>query len=278
MKYVSIHLFYEDLNFLLRKVIFPFIELGKEGNLFQSYFFIRYSEGGTHIRLRLLTNETEKLKAFTKHYFDQFFNQHPSIRTDEEDRFYPNNSIQFIDYEPEIERYGGKEFIKIAEQHFYNSSETVRKLMTHFEVWNNEMAIGVSLQVQIMFAHALGFSKEEAQQFFEYYYKNWLFVFDEKTRKSDVFQSQFKILNHQSSIDFANSLWLSLEEDADFEEEFLTDWYLKNQILAKQFELNYNQKKSIYESLLHMTNNRLGISNFDEVLLAFILKNSFERM
>ena len=184
---------------------------------------------------------------------------------------------QFIDYEPEIERYGGKEFIKIAEQHFYNSSETVRKLMTHFEVWNNEMAIGVSLQVQIMFAHALGFSKEEAQQFFEYYYKNWLFVFDEKTRKSDVFQSQFKILNHQSSIDFANSLWLSLEEDADFEEEFLTDWYLKNQILAKQFELN-NLDYSIYESLLHMTNNRLGISNFDEVLLAFILKNSFERM
>ena len=273
MKYVSIHLFYEELNFLLRNVVFPFIELGKEGKLFQSYFFIRYSEGGKHIRLRLLTNEEAKLNAFTKHYFDQFFNEYPSTRTDEDDSFYPNNSIQFIDYKPEIERYGGDKLLKIAEEGFHHSSEIARQLMTSSDVWNNEMAIGISLQIQIMFAHAVGFSKEETQQFFENYYKSWLFVFDEKIRKTDTFQSQFKKSSHQSSIDFASSFWLNLEEDVNFEESFLTDWYLKNQTLAKQLQLNNNQDYSIYESLLHMTNNRLGISNYDEVLLAFILKN-----
>ena len=275
MKYLSAHLFYEDLNFLLRKVVFPFVELGMQDQLFQSYFFIRYSEGGTHIRLRMLTDNKEKLKAFTKHYFEHFFNEHPSTRTHQHDSSYPNNSIQFIDYEPEIERYGGTALIKIAEQHFYISSETVRALMSYFEDWDNEMAIGISLQVQIMFAHAVGLSKEGARQFFENYYKNWLFIFDEETRKSAAFQTQFDISKHQSTIDFTTSLWLDLEESPDFENAFLKDWYAKTKTIGQQFSAQTLQQRfSIYESLLHMTNNRLGISNYNEVLLAFVLKSS----
>lgn len=276
MKYVSIHLFYKNLNFLLRNVVFPFVELGKQGNLFQSYFFIRYSKGGTHIRLRLLTNEEEKLKIFAKHYFDQFFIEYLSTRIDQKDNFHSNNFIQFIDYKPEIERYGGTELIKVAEQYFYISSETVRQLMTYFDDWNDKMAVGIGLQIQIMFAHAIGFSKLEAQYFFESYYQNWLFVFDETTRKNDIFQSQFKISNHQTTIEFAKSLWLDLEENTGFENPFLKNWYSATQTLTKQFNQKNNQNHSIYESLLHMTNNRLGISNYDEVLLAFVLKNSLK--
>lgn len=273
MNYLSAHLFYEDLNVLLKKAVFPFVELRIQNKLFQNYFFIRYSEGGKHIRLRMLTSQEEKLKAFTTTYFNQFFIEKPSTRAIQDQNLYPNNSIQYINYKPEIERYGGEKLIKVAEQHFHISSETVRQLITYFDVWDNELAVGISLQVQVMFAHALGFSSEEARRFFENYYNNWLFVFDEQTRHSKAFQAQFEISQHQSTIDFVKSLWLELEENADFGNAFLKDWYIKTQTIAKKIAAQTpKQRFSIYESLLHMTNNRLGISNYDEVLLAFVLQ------
>jgi thiopeptide-type bacteriocin biosynthesis protein len=257
LKYLSIHIFDNDLNRLLKEVVFPFIEKVEAKKQAASYFFIRYSEGGNHIRLRLLTVDEAALRVEIEKYFATFFQ---------------NNTIQYIAYAPEIERYGGVNNIAIAEQHFYLSSQTVKCLMSFSENWEDNFATGLSLQLQILFVHAVGFSEEKKRDFFRDYYQNWLPIFEATMQAKQVFQAQFHKARHQATIDFANAFWQDLEENLDFEDAFLADWYFQTKTIAERFTCNGDdQLLKIYESLLHMTNNRLGISNPDEVLLAFIL-------
>ena len=73
---------------------------------------------------------------------------------------------------------------------------------------------------------------------------------------------------------FLKNLWSDLEKGVLFEEEWLNDWIAQCKKLRTTYistVLSETKQMEIYRSLMHMTNNRLGILNQDESFLAFLL-------
>lgn len=111
------------------------------------FFFIRYWEGGPHIRFRMkiidsnhkdyykiLLNilKSELSDSNTVLTKEQYYNGHKldgKIIPLENLPWYDNNSIVSIPYVREIERYGGYEVIEKAETVFYYSSQLVATML-----------------------------------------------------------------------------------------------------------------------------------------------------
>lgn len=264
--WLSVHLFYSDLDQLLTKAVFPFVHQMKAQNAFSQYFFIRYSEGGKHVRLRMKTTQLDFLKATVTHYFNTFFKNYPFQKAVIQEQIYPNNSIQHIDYQPEWQRYGGQKGLLVAEQQFQLSSETVQAIMVADSDWSYESLIGVALQLHLVFMKAVGFDTIELKPFWCTYFKKWAVIVPENYHPTEN-----HILQQTTTLDFIQDFWHDLNTIEAFEDEILQKWYNQNK---KLIDLPFFQ--SFYDSYVHMTNNRLGISNIDELLIARLIEMSFQ--
>lgn len=292
--WVSVHLFYTHHNHILKNGIYPFILDLRKKNEIKRYFFIRYFEKGPHIRLRLLINpdKKEKIKLSINNYFQSFFRKYPSTRNFEGKNYFPNNTIQYIKYSPEIKRYGGKLAIKIAEKHFEDSSDIVLKLMQNYKKWDISIAQGKAIQLYTIFFKAINLSQET------------IYYMLIKMNHSKLFRNRAKIIAQTGNLDrlftclfeknknnIVNNLINihNIMKNGYIKEFFwISDFYNsiqkteKNLIdigYSKQFKNIINkveiQKASIYLSYLHMLNNRLGLSNHDEAYLNFIIYKLF---
>jgi thiopeptide-type bacteriocin biosynthesis protein len=143
---VSAHAFFQaDLDLLVSQVVAPLTdELASEG-LAGEFFFLRYWEGGPHLRLRVLPTggvRRDEVQRLVDRRFRDYLCQHPSadqLPADQypalaaelarrenmrswTDRMYPNNSVSFISYRREHERYGYGASMQAVERHFAESS------------------------------------------------------------------------------------------------------------------------------------------------------------
>lgn len=145
--WVSAHAFYhEDLGRLVTDVVDP---LGRElidGGFASRWFFLRYWDGGPHVRLRVLPSSEAQRPPVERLIVDRFtdyFADRPSADTvaaddyaraaprlaDWEDvpgyfgELQPNNTVAFIPYRRERARYGDGRSIAAVERHFWESSE-----------------------------------------------------------------------------------------------------------------------------------------------------------
>ncbi|WP_026908239.1 lantibiotic dehydratase C-terminal domain-containing protein [Paucisalibacillus globulus] len=111
----------------------------------ETYFFIRYWLGGPHVRLRFTCKPEDypKVKKRFEESIDNFLVQR-NVDLIDYKQFYQNTAlekeniretywcehgsvVEFV-YEPEYERYGGREVIGNSEQVFYESSVLANKL------------------------------------------------------------------------------------------------------------------------------------------------------
>ncbi|GAA2267731.1 hypothetical protein GCM10010145_47760 [Streptomyces ruber] len=144
--WVCAHIFYDtDQDVLLTDCVRPLVaELTAEG-LVQRYFFLRYWEGGPHVRLRLLPTRTAgraAVEARTAQRVGEFLARTPAAdvvdrsrftqvaaglaglegRSGHDDVVRPNNSVEFLPYEREHADYGHGAAIAAVERHFSESS------------------------------------------------------------------------------------------------------------------------------------------------------------
>lgn len=303
----------------LRKGVDPFIRQTIAEGKAEQYFFIRYWEKGPHIRLRFfgdLERMEQELKPELEQHFQHYLQQHPSDRFEpleslpEGFELYPNNSIQFIDYEPETERYGGEKALMIAEKHFQDSSDAVLAIIQESADWNYDRAMGAAIQLHIGFAHATGMDINEAKAFFQHISAGWLPMAygsyfhespDNEERKAETLASFARIFEQQKNtlVPYHQMLWEAFEEEVEFEQDWLNDWInnlkeTKTALAALQtkeqisfpYRLSADNRPmipptnrqlwSIYSSYVHMTNNRLGIRNRDEGYLGYLIQRSME--
>lgn len=324
--WLAAYIYYsEPWDKLLVEAVHPFIKKIMNDALAEQYFFIRYWEKGPHIRLRFF-GETEtlfkKVKPLLNDFFSEYLKKSPSVdikpgwvdELPEDQRWYPNNSVQFIEYEPEVERYGGPYAIVIAEKQFEASSKAVLAIISESADWSYERAMGSAIQLHLAFAFAVSMTLEEVKYFYDLIYRSWFHrayynyeknVSEEELKKRSeitlkafeenfVRQKDFLVATHKT-------LWNAFKENIEFEQDWLNEWIADvrnideeltrlqeqgkfivpqyyNTPIPSSIRKTMYDKMVVYESYIHMTNNRIGILNRDEAFLGFLIKRSVEEL
>jgi thiopeptide-type bacteriocin biosynthesis protein len=306
--WLSAYLFYAgSLDELLHKSVGPWLADMQAQGFIKGYFFIRYGEGGPHIRLRLRGRNSileEQVRPLLEEYFTAFFQQLPS---DSWKGAMGTDYVACVAYEPETERYGGPGGLRIAEQLFQASSRAVLASLVQISAPGYARTLGVGLQLHLAMVHALGLHKEQVVSFFSFVVQNWLpsaYMANNKrippeqhlARRNQILQSFEHAYSQQAILGaIVAQTWQALEDQCAFEEKWYNDWILDLAPIAKRLQELQLQRPytyalrrvpglteetvlfySVMDSYVHMTNNRLGITNRDEAYLAFLLKKGLE--
>jgi len=309
--WLAAYLYYaEPWEEFLIQAIRPFVQPVMEKNLAEQFFFIRYWERGPHLRLRF-KGEKERLESEIKprleSYFHNYFKKKQSQRKDpeqlgrlpENQQWFPNNSIRFIGYEPEIERYGGPTGILIAEEQFEASSDAVLAVIEESGQWDYDRALGAAIQLHLGFAFSLGMDLIEATAFYSHIFnlwfsKSWGYEQDiseeELKKRRDITLKAFAenfAKQKTALIPYHNTLWNAFTGNISFEQEWLNRWMEQTAATGNRLKTAHASGELVFpqwltsqplwfilESYVHMTNNRLGILNRDEAFLGYLIKES----
>ena len=313
-QWVSLHLFYHDDPVpLLLECVQPAIKELFAQHLLQRFFFIRYWQGGPHIRLRLLPSSEavrETLLALVTMRIEAFFTARPAQSQMREEEYfllrtrlglaeygqadltplYPNNSLQYIPYEPEYERYGGIAAMPLVEQHFMESSEIVLTLLQE-KPTRNQLS-GQALATLFLGIWLCEDDFNALPGIFEEYYDWWSSRYDLGPHFVRLYQRQHENMQRlihrlrrlkQDIASFSDLREYSSEYTAVIARWISSIYTLKAQLqcLAQdqstEAPLNIGLLRVLF-SCLHMHNNRLGISTVEEAYLAFLLKETLTTM
>lgn len=152
--WVSAHIFYEgDLDLLLTRVVGPLLGAFAESGLAREFFFLRYWDGGRHLRLRVLPAQDihrPEVEKLINERFGEYLARNPSEDGDRADKYarvagalaemervtsyaevpFPNNTVAFMPYRREHGRYGHGGAIQAVERHFAESSRISLRVLT----------------------------------------------------------------------------------------------------------------------------------------------------
>jgi thiopeptide-type bacteriocin biosynthesis protein len=190
-RWISIHVFYSlEQRTLLLECFAPVLAKLSRQSLLQRFFFIRYWEGGPHIRLRVapVAGAEEYVREELESTIRAFLLEKPVffvmpegsqvwakrnfvLEYGEEELYrkygpegiipsYAENTLHHIAYEPETERYGGPEGILASERHFHVSSQMILDRLA----WDNMHITGVKHAQAITIMLGLCFAFLETEQ------------------------------------------------------------------------------------------------------------------
>jgi len=265
MTWFSIHFYpLEAEDVFLTRAVKPFLEQYIWPTKGARAFFIRYDdEKGRHIRLRLRGDAAwidETLRPALKGWFAE------------------RGEWEEVAYLPEKERFGGEEPLAWAEEYFHISTRVVLELLAK-DAHTYGDAMFDALRMHAITAFATGFSREKAAWYFDQLCNQWLSLFFQPTdagaaeialqsNLKSQFEKNFEPQNGELRASLGE-LWKALEaEKFDTKQPEWVRWLRGNQLILKEFGGNLDKA---LPSLLHLTNNRLGVNNQDEVYLNYIL-------
>jgi thiopeptide-type bacteriocin biosynthesis protein len=268
MTWLSIHFYpLETENVFLTRAVKPFLEQYIWPRQGARAFFVRYEDDkGRHVRLRLRGEEDwveETLRPALAGWFEG------------------RGEWQEVAYEPETERFGGEEGLAWAEEYFHVSTRVALERLGR-DAYTYGDAMFDALRMHAITAFAAGFDREKAAWYFGQLCDQWLPVFfpiaDGEAAEADFFEavkSDFEKSFEAQKEDLQaglGELWKALQaEKFDKKQPEWVRWLRGNQLILKEF--GENLEKNL-PSLLHLTNNRLGLNNQDEVYLNFILSRA----
>ncbi len=256
----------ETLDVFLARGVRPFLEQHIWAKSDARAFFIRYEdENGPHIRLRIRSTAGQP-------EFDEL------VRSAVQEWFEPRGTLEELPYEPETDRFGGEAGLQLAEAYFHLSTRvTLDRLNRPFTYGD---AMFDALRMHVITAFAAGWNREKSAWYFEQLCKQWIELFfqpsDDKAKAKanwqesllDDFEGSF--VPQQEDLRLAiDELWTALEKgNFDQEQPEWLRWLRGNEMLLSEFG---EDLEKYLPSLIHLTNNRLGINNQDEVYLNYLL-------
>ncbi|WP_270244876.1 lantibiotic dehydratase C-terminal domain-containing protein [Lactococcus lactis] len=271
--WLSYHIFCHNYS-IHDKIICKLTNWAIEENI-KDYFFIRYWEGGPHIRFRIKKND------YLKDYYkialqnllsEELENNVVSITKEQYYRgnkldgkkipiqelpWFDNNSIISIDYIRENDRYGGKEFIEEAENLFNKSSILVFLLLKEHN--NCKLTIRVFFYLYIYKAVIEKIEYNELDfdqmQFYTTCFKYWKTLY-ELENTSYITNLTNSISNSfDSNIENINKVFMFISKSKveEFSKPLII--YLKKVGYLKGKKM----MRSVLFSQMHMFANRLGI-------------------
>lgn len=306
-RWCSLHVFFHDFSnveTVLNRLIWPSLQSGIINKEIKKYFFIRYWEGGPHLRIRYIVQEGIDTEEFTERLTDSWTDyllKHPSSIELKKETFYqshslegksknvipslpwfPNNSVQKVSYIPEIERYGGKVGIQIAEEFFCYSSEFVRETLQDQHLNINRMAVALDIMYIIFKFCEDDLKMKEYDGFWNQYANGWLdwesVEYAEKIRSKA--EMQVKKLGKQLKVNL-ETMWNQFNLNGVYrglKSENLLGMMSSIEQLIKSvslIDLKNTSSGRIIGSYMHMHNNRLGVYPAQEAYLSLLLEGMY---
>ncbi|WP_026928614.1 thiopeptide-type bacteriocin biosynthesis protein [Glycomyces tenuis] len=252
-----------------------------------AWFYIRYWEGGPHLRIRLAGNDEARLdraveemrRAVALPFPDpapeldpaEFYRQF-SIPAEEarELAWHPDGHLAEVAYEPETERYGGPDSMGPAEDLFGLSSELTAAVVARTA--SEQARTGAALDLLLGFVSAMYGTANESVRWLREYATMWRYVDQVVARtfartraaaESTVVATGAELLRRKAALESAAPA------------AYRRWWSAVGRTAAELRELGRAGKltgdaDAIMVSHLHMTYNRLGMTASDEVYLAWL--------
>ncbi|MFE3460946.1 thiopeptide-type bacteriocin biosynthesis protein [Nocardiopsis aegyptia] len=277
--------------FLLDHVAPHAEELVSDGRA-KAWFFLRYWDGGPHLRVRFLDADPAAVRDFSERV------REAAARTSEEavdldrdayyarlpqadrDRWHRDGDVVDAVYEPETERYGGPEALELCEDFFTVSTGIALAVLRSAPGAHQRRAIAADL-TSLAFG-VLGFTDVEAVRQARGYYATWDYS-AEVARGDDRAREEAEHLFHASP---SRRLQRRTRLERLVAEEGSSTHHLWHRELTRTVaglrRLHAerplaNDLSRIVWSLLHMTHNRLGLDIEDERRIAWLLSLSYPR-
>jgi thiopeptide-type bacteriocin biosynthesis protein len=205
--WVSLHVYYnKDPRELLTECVGPLLDELRGAAILERAFFIRYFEGGSHVRLRLLPSAAgaaPELEARARSAIGAYLTRRPSLLGSPDpfmppmfsrwfeleygaDRlrevygpegripFFPNNSIRSVEYRPEYGRYGGAAGVDLAERHFETSSNVALGCLREANAHVRSILLGHAIQLMQIALLVLLRDEAAMREFLSRYEAHWI--------------------------------------------------------------------------------------------------------
>ena len=315
-RWLAVHLFFNhppgiytvECDRIVLEVTEPFVRRFQRERWGDGHFFIRYSEHGPHVRLRLHGREDvlentvwPALQEHVRELYPDVSFEKPDIpaygtplEVPEGEPLKVTHAAR-IEYEPETERYGGPEGVRLAERFFEISSEAAYALVARTGA-ERSSRLGKGLLTMVEMAHVLTHgSRAVAVRWMDQYNTGYLrgVARDEEGRQAwlGAFDSGYDA-QAETLGEYVEEVWSRMNEGEPLSEAL--DLYRDGLIEVRGlFQELFDARKlgrtpepyteremavtSICSSYLHMMNNRLGITIQEESYLAYLIKRTLER-
>jgi thiopeptide-type bacteriocin biosynthesis protein len=262
---LSFHIYpLEKHDVFLTRALKPFLEQFVWPVKGARAFFIRFEdEKGPHLRVRVRGEQA---------WLDD------TLRPTLEGWFADRGEILETEYSGEAARFGGETALMWAEEHFHISTRVVLDRLARVPYTYGD-ALFDALRLHTSAAYAAGLGHEKTAWYFGRLYEQWLPLYfrpadgaaadeDFETAIRSSFAKSFEP-QRAALTESLDTLHKALEtETFDHRQPEWLRWFRGNELIFKS--LGDDLEKAL-PSLLHLTNNRLGINNQDEVYLNYIL-------
>jgi hypothetical protein len=279
--WLNFHIYYHsDRDRLLREAVSPLLaELYNEG-LLGRFYFVRYSLGGPHIRLRVETarHATALVSKAMEAYLRNYFSVAPSLQSLDRDEIgkttrmliasdpnehnetiYPDNCVIPFPFAPEIGRYGGAELMTFSLDLFNFTSVEALTLIARRRYQSRSEAFSAS--VRALLRLSLAFAEEPAA----------LADFWGKANLASV-ASGPELQARQRLVQLLREESARTPDDEEWKLWSAAGTSLRQKLSAAPETI----RRGIMRSHLHMFANRLDISNAVENGMGAVLGGIFE--
>ncbi|WP_128895858.1 thiopeptide-type bacteriocin biosynthesis protein [Longirhabdus pacifica] len=284
MKWYSYHLFIHDHQYhdtFVKHTLRDWVQ--DQQSYLHQWFFIRYWQGGPHIRVRFKTYDppqtiaslTSHVQSFLQDYDPQiqvtkaqYYQAHSfdGVKPQEEALYWmEDRSFVEIDYEPEVERYGGESALPYSESLFHTSSSLAVEVMQHMSKRN--MLNTLILAADFFHITKTLLSPSELQQLTQHYHTFWLRFRKEEAEKHEI--AQWKRVYKQR---LSHGL---PERDAIYVPMLQA---LQDTVSKIRKETSSQTTLYILLSQLHMYNNRIGLPPQLEYMVPLVMTHQEGRL
>lgn len=309
--WLSVYLFFNGWIYdpacdrVVLDVVRPFVRRCQEEGWIDQHFFIRYSEFGPHVRLRLRGAPdaldgrvwpalVAHLRALDPGVGTDARPESAAVPQRAEDEAVRVTHVARVPYEPETERYGGEDALPVAERAFQASSEAAFAL-TEKMTAERSSRLGKGLLSMVVLVHAFCGDREQGAAFMQMYSTNYLrsVVREDGGRGAwlDAFDQGFSSQS-DTLLEYVDAVWEAMDDGDELSETL--DAYADSlrqtrdelrallqaervRVAAQPADAWTRVVHGIASSYVHMMNNRLGITIQEESYLGYLVTRALGR-
>jgi thiopeptide-type bacteriocin biosynthesis protein len=297
--WISLYIYYhEDPTPLLVGCLKPLVTTLKERQQISASFFVRYWEGGPHVRFRVLPSQPERLPELREHLQERiraYLHLNPSRAHIDPERYatatayfsrfergqvqqfalQPNNTVLEVAYVPEYDAYGGELSMPAVEQQFSDSSDVALALLE--QDVTSEQRVGRALLMMLGGLRRFTPDPQELRSWFAVYNRNWMPALQPDPEAfARVFQTRFERQRERLVRLVDDVLSVSSSSDRLFKTWQGSLDRLHDHLALHMPITSRDDRVLVGLNCLHMHNNRMGISLPEEAYLTYLVHHALE--